>query len=133
MSLLSGTVKLEGKRLAGFWIILLLLVTVGCKSEPSRTPAIAEAFAGPSVLNIRQDIALQSPVVGTAKHGERLEILQRRRRFVRVRTARKVEGWTDERLLLSPQEVAGLQKLSEQSKSAPSQGAATTYETINIH
>jgi hypothetical protein len=113
----------------GFCLVLL----AACKSEPDRTPAIAEAFAGPGTLNIRQDIALQSPVVATATHGERLEILQRRRRFVRVRTWRHAEGWTDERLLLSPQEVANLQRLGEQSKSAPSQGVATTYETINIH
>jgi len=84
-------------------------------------------------LNIRQDITLQSPVVATVPHGERLEILQRRRRFVRVRTARHDEGWTDERLLLSPEEVADLRRLSEQTKSAPSQGVATTYETINVH
>jgi hypothetical protein len=132
-SLLSGTVKYIVTRFLGFCLILPLLATVGCKSEPDRTPAIAEAFAGPGTLNIRQDIAPQSPVVATATHGERLEILQRRRRFVKVRTARHTEGWTDERLLLSPQEVASLKKLSEQSKSAPSQGAATTYETINIH
>jgi hypothetical protein len=113
----------------GFCLVLL----AACKSEPDRTPAIAEAFAGPGTLNIRQDISLQSPVVATATHGERLEILQRRRRFVKVRTARHAEGWTDERLLLSPQEVTNLQRLSEQSKSAPSQGVATTYETINIH
>jgi len=76
---------------------------------------------------------VQSPVVATVAHGERLEILQRRRRFVKVRTLRKAEGWTDERLLLSPEEVASLRRLSEQTHSAPSQGVATTYETINIH
>jgi hypothetical protein len=110
-----------------------LLLLAGCKSEPARVPAIAEAYAGPASLNIRQDIALQSPVVATVAHGDRLEILQRRRRFVRVRTARHAEGWTDERLLLSPEEVANLRRLSEQTKSAPSQGVATTYETVNIH
>ena len=76
---------------------------------------------------------MQSPVVTTVPHGERLEILQRRRRFVKVRTPRLAEGWTDERLLLSPDEVTNLRRLSEQTKSAPSQGVATTYETINIH
>jgi hypothetical protein len=128
-SLLSGTVKLRVRHFLGFCLVLL----IGCKSGPVRSPAVAEAYAGPASLNIRQDIALQSLVVATVAHGERLEILQRRRRFVRVRTARHAEGWTDERLLLSPEEVAKLRLLSEQTKSAPSQGVATTYETINIH
>ncbi len=116
-----------------FLWLCLVIILAGCKSEPQGIPAIAEAYAGPASLNIRQDIGLQSPVVTTVAHGERLEILQRRRRFVRVRTTRHAEGWTDERLLLSPEEVANLRRLSEQTKSAPSQGAATTYETINIH
>jgi hypothetical protein len=128
-SLLSGTVKLRVRHFVGFCLVLL----IGCKSEPARPPAVAEAFAGPASLNIRQDIALQSPVVATVPHGERLEILQRRRRFVKVRTARHAEGWTDERLLLSTEEVAKLRLLSDQTKTAPSQGVATTYETINIH
>src|SRR5207247_2206265 len=91
------------------------------------------AYAGAGSLAMRQDIGQQSPVVATVTHGERLEILQRRRRFVKVRTTRKVEGWTDDRMLLSPQEVASLRKLSEQSKSAPSQGAASSYEMLNVH
>jgi hypothetical protein len=117
------------RHFVGFCLILL----AGCKSEPARPPAVAEAYAGPATLNLRQDIALQSPVVATVPHGEPLEILQRRRRFVRVRTARHAEGWTEERLLLTPEEVANLRLLSEHTKSAPSQGVATTYETINIH
>src|SRR5262245_32301644 len=116
-----------------FCPLALLLAVAGCKTEPQRAPSMAEAFAGPADLVIRQDIALQSPVVVTIHHGERLEILQRRRRFVKVRTAKLIEGWTDERMLLSTEELTGLRKLSEQSKSAPSQGVATTYDTMNVH
>lgn len=115
------------------FVALLLLALAGCKTQPSPTPVIGEAYAGPGSLKLRQDIALQSPVVATLNHGDRLEILQRRRRFVKVRAAGHAEGWTDERLLLSPAEVAGLRQLSEQTKSAPSQGVATSYDTINIH
>src|SRR5438046_923496 len=114
-------------------LFLALLILAGCKTETPLDPAIGEAYAGPATLPIRQDVAQQSPVVATVKHGERLEILQRRRRLVKVRTARKIEGWTDDRLLLSPQEVAGLRKLNEQSKRAPSLGVATGYETLNVH
>ncbi len=32
-----------------------------------------------------------------------------------------------------PDDVASLRRLGEQSKSAPSQGVATTYDTINVH
>src|SRR5260370_35723780 len=132
MFLLSSTVTWRVRHLPGFFVVLLLLALAGCKTQPSLTPAIGEAYAGPGSLNLRQDIGLQSPVVATVNHGDRLEILQRRRRFVKVR-AGHAEGWTDERLLLSPADVAGLRQLSEQTKSAPSQGVATSYDTINLH
>jgi len=105
----------------------------GCNSKPQGTPSIADAYAGPSTLNIRQDIALKSPVVATVSHGEKLEVLFQRRRFVKVRTVRQIEGWIDERMLLSGQQVAALRALAERSKQAASQGAASTYDTLNVH
>src|SRR5437016_13488854 len=91
-------------------VTALLLATAACRPEPQHAATAADAYAGPITLPIRQDITLQSPVVATVNHGERLEILQRRRRFVKVRTTRQVEGWTDERLLLSPAGVASSRK-----------------------
>jgi hypothetical protein len=113
--------------------VFLLVILVGCKTEPPRAPAVGEAYAGPATLSIREDITPQSRVVATVKSGDRLEVLQRRRRFVNVRTAGKVEGWTDERQLLSSEDIVNLRKLSERSKAAPSQGVATTYDTLNVH
>src|SRR5262249_40484666 len=113
--------------------VLLLVILTGCKTEPNRAPAAGEAYVGSPSLGIRQDITPQSAVLATVNRGERLEILQRRRRFTKVRTARGVEGWTDERQLLSSEDVSNLRKLTEQSKPAPSQGVATTYDTLNVH
>ena len=60
------------------------------------------------ILKIRSDIPLQSSAVTTVKHGDRLEILQTRRRFLRVRTPSGVEGWTDERQLLAAGDMVAL-------------------------
>jgi len=81
----------------------VLLVLGGCSSSkrPPHAPAVGEAFVGPATLKIRSDIPLQSSTVTTVKHGDRLEILQSRRRFLRVRTPSGAEGWTDERQLLA--------------------------------
>ncbi len=50
-----------------------------------------------------------------------------------MRNAKGEEGWTDERLLLTPEEVARIQRFNQQARAMPSQGAATTYQTLNIH
>jgi hypothetical protein len=94
---------------------------------------VGEAFAGPSSLPIRQDLTLKSPVVATVKHGERLEVLQTRRRFVQVRTAQGAVGWTDNRQLLTPEQMQGIRSFAEATSGLPSQGSATVFEQLNVH
>jgi len=113
--------------------VALVLCLAGCRSGPPRAPAIGEAFVGPAELKIRSDIPLQSPPVATVKHGDRLEILQTRRRFLRVRTPAGAEGWTDERFLLSTADMSALRELSERAAAMPVQGQATTYSELNVH
>jgi hypothetical protein len=111
----------------------VLLLLVGCSKGPPRAQAVGEAFVGPAILKIRSDIALQSSTVTTVKHGDRLEILQVRRRFVRVRTPSRAEGWTDERQLLAAGDMDALRELTAHAGKLPSQGVATTYSSLNIH
>jgi SH3-like domain-containing protein len=111
----------------------LVLCLAGCRSGPPRASAIGEAYVGPADLKIRSDIPLQSSTVATVKHGDRLEILQTRRRFLRVRTPAGAEGWTDERHLLSTADMAALRELSERAAAMPVQGQATTYSELNVH
>jgi hypothetical protein len=94
---------------------------------------IGEAFVGPAALKIRSDIPLQSPAVATVKHGDRLEILQRRRRFFRVRTPSGTIGWTDERQLLSSEDMQALRELAKRASKLPAQGKGTTYSQLNVH
>jgi len=116
-----------------FAIIFLALVTIGCRSQSDRAPAIGVAYAGPATLALREEINPRSAAVGTAHHGERLELIQQRRRFFKVRNAKGEEGWTDERLLLTTEEVERLQHFNQQARTMPSQGSATTYQALNIH
>ena len=110
----------------------LVLLLTGCGGAP-RAPSMGEAFVGPATLKIRSDIPLESSTVATARHGDRLEILQRRRRFLRVRTSGGVEGWTDERQLLGAEEMAALKDLSDRAARMPAQGQATSFGELNVH
>jgi hypothetical protein len=84
-------------------------------------------------LKIRSDIPLQSRTVATVRHGERLEILQTKRRFLRVRTPGRAEGWTDDRQLLAASDMKALRELTVHAAKMPSLGVATTYAPLNIH
>jgi hypothetical protein len=106
---------------------------VACGSSDRGPAAIGRAFVGPATLNIRDELAPGSKVVGTVKHGDELQILQTRRRFVQVRTPEGAIGWTDSRVLMTPQQMDELKALADRSASLPSQGAATVFEVLNVH
>lgn len=113
--------------------IACAILLAGCKKDSSSEPAIGSAFAGPITLNLREEISPASKVIATAKHGEKLDILQVRRRFVRVRTPGGKQGWTDSHNLLSARQMEDLEQLAKRSAKLPSQGEATVYGTLNMH
>lgn len=114
-------------------IIILCCVLAACQKGPEKTPAIGEAFVGSLTITLRQDLGIKSPVVGTVNHGEKIEILQIRRRFTRIRTAAGIEGWTDQERLLTSEQVEALGVLRTYAATLPSQGAATVNEPLNMH
>jgi hypothetical protein len=114
-------------------ICVLAGFLVSCSPEPSRPPSIAEAYVAPLTLNLRQELAPKSPISATLKHGEKLDILEYRRRFVKVRSPHGAEGWTDMRQLLTPEQMAGLDRMAESVSQYPSHGAASVYEPLNMH
>jgi hypothetical protein len=125
--LLSGHIRKIGIAVAA------IVILAGCQNNSKHAPSIGEAFVGPAVLKIRADIPLESATVATVKHGDRLQILQHRRKFLRVRTAGGAEGWTDERQLLAPSDMANLKQLSQRAAKMPSQGVGTTFGDLRVH
>jgi SH3-like domain-containing protein len=112
------------------------LTLASCHSSTpgtSQMPVIGVAYVGPVSLNLRQDMAAKSAGVTEVKHGERLDIIDVRRRLVRVRAVNGAEGWVDANLLLSAAQMEELRKLAEDSQKLPSQGAATVFEALNMH
>ena len=113
--------------------LLVSVLLVSCGSTSTGPSPIGEAFVGPAQLNLRSELGPRGDAVIAVHHGDRLRILQRRRRFVRVRTDKGAIGWTDLRLLISPEQMDGLRRLAADAAKLPSQGAATVYEPLNMH
>lgn len=109
------------------------LFLISCGDEPNREPSLAEAFVAPATLQIRAELVARAPLVATLKHGERVEIIGRRRRFCKLRTASGATGWADSWQLLSTEGMEHLQELARQTAEAPSQGQATVFDALNVH
>ena len=114
----------------GFCLAALL---VSCSDKPRPVPALAEAYVGPSTLNLRRELALKSAISATVKHGDKLSIVEYRHRLVKVRTEQGAEGWTDMRQLLTPEQMAALRDMARNASRSQSQGQATVFESLNMH
>ena len=105
-----------------------------CAGCIQRGPSTAgQVFAGPLDLPLHEDINPKSKVSARVHHGDRLEIVQQRRRLYKLRTSKGLEGWTDERNLMSVDQMAALANLEKQAREEPSQGVATCFEVLNVH
>ncbi len=114
-------------------LLLLCLILSACSSRGPQQPSAGTAYAGPATLNLRKDLASKSANVGQVHHGEKLDVLEIRRRFAKVRTQHGIEGWTDTTYLLTPQQMDDLRRLADSASKLPSQGSATAFDTLNIH
>src|SRR5262249_13296188 len=133
MGLYFDPITVVIRAIAASGVCGILLILAGCASGPPQAKPIGEAFVGPAQLKIRSDIPLESAAVTTLKHRERLEILQTRRQFLKVRTRDGKQGWTDEPALLAAADMKALRDLAEGSAKLPGQGVATTYQQLNVH
>ena len=88
--------------------------------------------SAPQVV-LRDRLAQVYNKVGTAKNGDRVEVLDRERRFARVRTESGAEGWVEQRYLVNQQVYDGFQKLKQEEQNSPVEGSATTRNDTNLH
>jgi len=136
MRLAPGTNRRAGHRLdlaLRGCVVLLFLLLSACTSHGPQQPSSGVAYVGPITLNLRKDLASKSPTVAAVKHGDKLEVLELRRRFIKVRTAQGVEGWTDSNLLLTGQQMDDLRRLANDAAKLASQGKATPFDVLNMH
>ena len=110
---------------------LVLALLCGCAR---RAPESKEmAYVAAQQVMLRDRLASVYNKVGTAKNGERLVILDKQKRFVKVRTERGEEGWVEQRYLADSRVFVKAQALAVKNVRAPSQGQATTRNDTNLH
>jgi SH3-like domain-containing protein len=102
-----------------------------CNRGGGRVLQIAYVSVPQAIL--RDHVSAVFNKTGVVKNGERLEVLDRERRFVRVRSASGEEGWIEQRFLTSEQVFQGFQKLAQEEKNDAVQATGTTRNDTNLH
>jgi len=83
-------------------------------------------------VTLRDQLSQVYNKVGTAKNGDRVEVLDREKRFSKVRTASGLEGWVEQRYLVTQQVFDGFQKMQQEEKNSPVEGIASTRNDTNL-
>lgn len=118
-------------RLALAVILAAAFSVAGCSRGRHRLREIAYVSAPQAAL--RDQVAAVYNKVGYVKNGERVEIVDREKRFARVRTGSGIEGWIEQRYLIDQKTYDGLQKLAQDNHDDPVQAPGVLRNDTNLH
>ena len=117
------------------WLFPLVVAAVlslpGCGRGRHRVLEVAYVSAPQAAL--RDQVAAIYNRVGNVKNGERVEVLDREKRFARVRTASGIEGWIEQRYLVDQKTFDALQKLTADNQNDPVQAPGVLRNETNLH
>ena len=112
-------------------LFLFLLLLSGCKRGGGRVLEIAYVSGVQAIL--RDHVAAVYEKVGVVKNGDRVEVLDHDRRFVKVRTATGATGWVEQRYLVGQDVFDRIQKLTADNQNDPVQAQGATRNDTNLH
>jgi SH3-like domain-containing protein len=82
---------------------------------------------------LRDQVAAVYNRVGTVKNGDRVEVLERERRFARVRTSGGVEGWIEDHDLVDQKTFDEVEQLMKDNQSDPVEAPGVLRNDTNLH
>ena len=91
------------------------------------------AYVSAPQAALRDQVAAIFNRVGNVKNGERVEVLDREKRFARVRTSTGIEGWIEQRFLVDQKTFDALQKLTADNQNDPVQAPGVLRNDTNLH
>jgi SH3-like domain-containing protein len=114
-------------------LIVLALAAASLAGCGHRERVLEIDYVSAPQVVLRDKLAPVFNQAGTAQNGDRVDVLDRDRRFARVRTASGAEGWVEQRYLVTQQVFDAFQKLKQQEQNSPVEGIATTRNDTNLH
>ncbi len=112
-------------------LIAATMVLPACNR--SRHHVLEVAYVSAPQAALRDQVAAIFNRVGTVKNGERVEVMEREKRFARVRTASGQEGWIEQRFLVDQKTFDALQKLTADNQNSPVQAPGILRNDTNLH
>ena len=112
-------------------IFFLLIFLSACNRGRGRVLEVA--YVSGVQATLRDHVAAVYEKAGVVKNGDRVEVLDHDRRFVKVRTADGTTGWMEQRYLVSQEVFDQIQKLTADNQNDPVQARGVTRNDTNLH
>lgn len=91
------------------------------------------AYVSAPQVNLRDRLSAVYNKVGVVPNGTRVEILEKSRRFYRVKADGVGEGWVEMRYLVDQETFDGFEKLAKDNANAPAVSRGLTRAELNMH
>ncbi len=115
-------------------VVLAVVFSLGLSACNRKGRRVLEVnYVSAPQATLRDQVATAYNRVGTVKNGERVEVLEREKRFSFVRTAGGTEGWIEQRYLVDQTTYDALQKLTQENLSDPVQSPGVLRNETNLH
>ncbi len=115
------------------WVLAcaLVVLVLGCGKHSGKSKEYA--YVSTQEAFLRDQVATVYKKSGKVQNGDRVEVLEKYRRFVRVRNQANEIGWIEQRYLTGADVYEQFQKLATEHAADPVQAPATTRFATNLH
>jgi SH3-like domain-containing protein len=118
-------------RKTGWALLFALAMLPACGRGRGRALEVMYVSAPQAFL--RDRVAAVYNKTATVKNGDRVDVVDREKRFVKVRTSNGTEGWIEQRYLISQQVFDHFQALTKEHQNDPLQATGSTRNDTNLH
>lgn len=114
------------------WSLCLAAALAGC-SKLRPKPAAQYVYVTAKQTFLRDRVAAVSNRTGTVGNGDKLEVLERGRRFYKVKTSKGEQGWIDEKAVATQEIFDQFDHLRIQHKDDPPVASAVVRDDVYMH
>jgi hypothetical protein len=113
-------------------LFCVLMVAVGCSNLRPKPP-VTWVYVIAKQTFLRDRVAAVSNRTATVVNGDKLQVLDHGRRFIKVQTVKGEQGWIDEKAVATEQVYGLFAGLGEQHKNDPSVASAVVQDEVYLH